>query len=177
MEIYKFRSMYDGSDSMPTPTKETKRRPARHPCRADLSAKLSLDELPQLLNVVFIGNMSLVGPRPHAIQAKAAGDHYDGSGRRLFRAAPLCKPGITGWAQVNGWRGETDSRGKILRPRRTRSLLHRKWSILFDFYIVAAHAFRTDPRRRCLLTAPISAAQNPTGACGCPYSRSRCGST
>lgn len=62
----------------------------------------SLDELPQLLNVIK-GEMSLVGPRPHAV----AHDRYYGAIIRDYRERQSVKPGITGWAQVNGFRGET----------------------------------------------------------------------
>src|SRR6202030_2555185 len=71
--------------------------------------KTSLDELPQLFNVVFTGNLSLVGPRPHAIHAKAEEHLYDEAVDGYF-ARHRVKPGITGWAQIHGWRGETDSK-------------------------------------------------------------------
>ena len=87
--------------------------------------KTSLDELPQLFNVVFKGNLSLVGPRPHAVQAKAENRLYDEVVDGYF-ARHRVKPGITGWAQINGWRGETDTRRKDPAPRRARPLLHRE---------------------------------------------------
>ena len=102
--------------------------------------KTSLDELPQLFNVVFTGNMSLVGPRPHAIQAKAAEHLYDEAVDGYF-ARHRVKPGITGWAQINGWRGETDSREKILRRVEHDLYYIENWSILFDLYIVLRTPF------------------------------------
>ena len=92
----------------------------------------SLDELPQLLNVLA-GDMSLVGPRPHAI---AHDEHYanllDGYLRRH-----RVKPGITGWAQANGFRGETDTLDKM-RGRLEHDLFYiAHWSPLLDLRILA----------------------------------------
>ena len=102
--------------------------------------KTSLDELPQLFNVVFTGNLSLVGPRPHAINAKAADHLYDEAVDGYF-ARHRVKPGITGWAQINGWRGETDSREKIQRRVEHDLFYIENWSILFDLYIMARTPF------------------------------------
>jgi putative colanic acid biosynthesis UDP-glucose lipid carrier transferase len=91
----------------------------------------SLDELPQLFNVLR-GDMSLVGPRPHAV---AHNEAY----RRLIHGYMLrhkVKPGITGWAQVNGWRGETDSIDKM-KSRLEHDLEYvRNWSLLLDLKIL-----------------------------------------
>ncbi|WP_044411482.1 undecaprenyl-phosphate glucose phosphotransferase [Thiomicrospira microaerophila] len=91
----------------------------------------SLDELPQLINVLK-GNMSLVGPRPHA---KAHNELY----RQLipqYMQRHLVKPGITGWAQVNGWRGETDKIEKM--QKRVEFDLHyiKNWSLALDIRIL-----------------------------------------
>jgi putative colanic acid biosynthesis UDP-glucose lipid carrier transferase len=94
--------------------------------------KTSLDELPQFFNVLS-GTMSIVGPRPHAV---AHNEAY----RNIIRGYMLrhkTKPGITGWAQVNGLRGETDSLDKM-RNRVMYDIDYiRKWSILFDLKIIA----------------------------------------
>jgi lipopolysaccharide/colanic/teichoic acid biosynthesis glycosyltransferase len=102
--------------------------------------KTSLDELPQLLNVVFGGNLSLVGPRPHATHAKAASHLYDQVVDGYF-ARHRVKPGITGWAQVNGWRGETDTPEKIQRRVEHDLFYIENWSIFFDLYILLRTPF------------------------------------
>ena len=93
--------------------------------------KSSLDELPQLINVLQ-GNMSLVGPRPHAV----AHNEQFGAVIDEYFARHRVKPGITGWAQVNGLRGETDTPEKM--RRRVEFDLHYidNWSILFDIRIL-----------------------------------------
>jgi len=99
--------------------------------------KSSIDELPQLLNVLA-GDMSVVGPRPHATKAKA--------GNVLYREAVedyamryRVKPGITGWAQVNGWRGETDTTEKLEKRVEHDLYYIANWSPLLDVVII----FRT----------------------------------
>ena len=101
--------------------------------------KTSLDELPQLLNVLQ-GDMSIVGPRPHPVAMKAAG-------RQLeevvddYAARHRVKPGITGWAQVNGWRGETDTEEKI-RKRVEHDLYYiENWSLWLDIRIILKTVF------------------------------------
>jgi putative colanic acid biosynthesis UDP-glucose lipid carrier transferase len=92
--------------------------------------RTSLDELPQLLNVLK-GEMSLVGPRPHAIphdeQFAALIDGYS--------ARHSVKPGITGWAQVNGFRGETDTIEKMKRRVEHDLYYINNWSVLLDLRI------------------------------------------
>ena len=70
--------------------------------------------------VVFKGNLSLVGPRPHAVNAKAEARLYDEAVDGYF-ARHRVKPGITGWAQINGWRGETDTQEKDRKSTRLNS--------------------------------------------------------
>ena len=93
--------------------------------------KTSLDELPQFFNVLQ-GNMSIVGPRPHAV---AHNELY----RKLIKGYMVrhkVKPGITGWAQVNGWRGETDTLEKM-KNRIDYDLAYlRNWSLRLDLYII-----------------------------------------
>ena len=102
--------------------------------------KTSLDELPQLFNVVLKGNLSLVGPRPHAVNAKAQAVLYNDAVDGYF-ARHRVKPGITGWAQVNGWRGETDTDEKIQRRVEHDLYYIENWSVLFDLYIVLRTPF------------------------------------
>jgi putative colanic acid biosynthesis UDP-glucose lipid carrier transferase len=95
---------------------------------------LSLDELPQLFNVIQ-GSMSLVGPRPHA---STQNEEY----RRLIRGYMLrhkVRPGITGLAQVNGWRGETDTLSKMEKRIECDHRYIREWSLWLDLKIL----FRT----------------------------------
>ena len=136
IEVYKFRSMYvDQCDA--TASRLVAKGDPRVTRVGRFIRKTSLDELPQLFNVVFKGNLSLVGPRPHAIHAKAENRLYDEAVDGYF-ARHRVKPGITGWAQVNGWRGETETHEKI--QRRVEHDLHyiENWSVLFDLYILAA---------------------------------------
>jgi Undecaprenyl-phosphate glucose phosphotransferase len=139
IEVYKFRSMYVDQGDATAAQLVTKGDP-RVTRVGRFIRKASLDELPQLFNVVFKGNLSLVGPRPHAVNAKAEARRYDEAVDGYF-ARHRVKPGITGWAQINGWRGETDTHEKI--QRRVEHDLHyiENWSVLFDFYIVARTPF------------------------------------
>ncbi len=139
VEIYKFRSMYV-EDSDATASKLVTRNDPRVTRVGRFIRKTSLDELPQLFNVVFTGNLSLVGPRPHAIHAKAEEHLYDEAVDGYF-ARHRVKPGITGWAQINGWRGETDSKEKIQRRVEHDLYYIENWSILFDLYIVLRTPF------------------------------------
>jgi Undecaprenyl-phosphate glucose phosphotransferase len=139
IEVYKFRSMYVESTDV-TAAKLVTRDDPRVTRIGRFIRKTSLDELPQLLNVVFSGNLSLVGPRPHATHAKAANHLYDQVVDGYF-ARHRVKPGITGWAQVNGWRGETDTPEKIQRRVEHDLFYIENWSVLFDIYILLKTPF------------------------------------
>ena len=94
----------------------------------------SLDELPQLFNVLK-GEMSLVGPRPHPLNTKAADKLYtDVVARYAFRHR--MKPGMTGWAQVNGWRGETKTVEQIESRVACDLEYIENWSVWFDLKIL-----------------------------------------
>ena len=131
--VYKFRSMYVDQCDHAASKLVTKGDP-RVTRVGGFLRRTSLDELPQLINVLK-GELSLVGPRPHAMQAKAEGRIYDDVVDGYF-ARHRVKPGITGWAQVNGWRGETDVVEKI-EQRVAHDLYYiENWSALFDLRIL-----------------------------------------
>jgi Undecaprenyl-phosphate glucose phosphotransferase len=135
IEVYKFRSMYvDQCDH--TAAKLVQRGDPRVTRFGAFIRKASIDELPQLINVLIKGNLSLVGPRPHAVHAKAESRLYDEAVDGYF-ARHRVKPGITGWAQISGWRGETDTQEKIQRRVEHDLYYIENWSVLFDLFILA----------------------------------------
>ena len=134
IEVYKFRSMYaDQADHRAI--RQVTRDDPRVTRVGRIIRKTSLDELPQLFNVVFRGNLSLVGPRPHAVEGRASNQLFEEVADGYF-ARHRVKPGITGWAQVNGWRGETDTEEKLVRRVEFDLYYIENWSVLFDLYIV-----------------------------------------
>ena len=139
VEIYKFRSMY--TDQLDVTAERLVTRGDPRVTRVGrFIRKTSMDELPQLFNVVFKGNLSLVGPRPHAVHAKAADRQYDVVVDGYF-ARHRVRPGITGWAQINGWRGETDTPLKIQRRVEHDLAYIENWSLFFDLYILMITPF------------------------------------
>ena len=138
VEVFKFRSMYtELSDA--TASKLVTRDDPRVTPVGRFIRRTSIDELPQLFNVL-LGNMSLVGPRPHATQAKAGQDLYQDVVQEYY-ARHRVKPGVTGWAQVNGWRGETDTHDKIQSRVEYDLYYIDNWSVLLDLYIIAITPF------------------------------------
>src|SRR6185312_5420531 len=133
IEVLKFRTMYaDKTDA--NAEQLTQRNDPRITRVGAFLRRTSLDELPQFLNVVR-GEMSIVGPRPHALAAKAGTLLYQDA-VKYYDARHRVKPGITGWAQVNGWRGETDTVEQI-RKRVEHDLYYiEHWSILLDLKII-----------------------------------------
>ena len=133
VEVYKFRSMFvDDGDA--TASKLVTRNDPRVTPVGRVIRKTSIDELPQLFNVLT-GQLSLVGPRPHATQAKAAEILYEQVVDGYF-ARHKVKPGITGWAQINGWRGETDTREKIENRVKFDLEYIDHWSLALDLKII-----------------------------------------
>jgi Undecaprenyl-phosphate glucose phosphotransferase len=136
MVVYKFRSMKIHKESEHTITQAKKNDSRLTPIGGFLRST-SLDELPQFINVVQ-GRMSIVGPRPHAIQHN---HHYKELIPRYMLRHKM-KPGITGWAQINGLRGETDTLGKM--EARVRFDLHylEHWSLFLDIKIIFMTIFK-----------------------------------
>jgi Undecaprenyl-phosphate glucose phosphotransferase len=134
IEVYKFRSMYVDMCDAKASKLVTKDDPRVTPVGRFIR-KASLDELPQLFNVLK-GELSLVGPRPHATASRA--------GERLYNevvdgyyARHRMKPGITGLAQIHGWRGETDTEEKLQRRVEYDIQYIDTWSVWMDLYILA----------------------------------------
>ncbi len=134
VEVYKFRSLYTHMTDHSVQKSVTKDDP-RVTRVGRFIRKTSIDELPQLINVVLKGNLSLVGPRPHAVNQKIENRQFDEAVDGYF-ARHRVKPGITGWAQINGWRGELTSPEKI-KMRVEHDLYYiENWSLLLDFMIL-----------------------------------------
>jgi len=138
IEIFKFRSLrHDQAD--PLARTVVTRDDPRVTRVGRFIRKTSIDELPQLLNVLR-GELSLVGPRPHAVEANTANKLWEEVVDGYF-ARHRVKPGITGWAQINGWRGEVNTPEK-LQNRVEHDLYYiENWSLLFDLYILLRTPF------------------------------------
>lgn len=139
IDVYKFRSLYH-HQADPTASKVVTRNDPRVTRVGRFIRKTSLDELPQLFNVVLKGNLSLIGPRPHAVQSKLENRLFDEAVDGYF-ARHRVKPGITGWAQINGWRGEVDTDEKIQKRVEYDLYYIENWSVLFDLYILLKTPF------------------------------------
>jgi Undecaprenyl-phosphate glucose phosphotransferase len=130
---YKFRTMHHGMTDL-LGDRQATRGDSRVTRIGKWLRALSLDELPQLLNVLK-GNMSIVGPRPHPPNTKAEDKLFsDVVAKYAFRHR--VKPGITGWAQVNGWRGETRTVEQIENRVACDLAYIENWSIWFDLRIM-----------------------------------------
>jgi len=131
--VYKFRTMYHHMADV-SGARQTSRNDPRVTRVGQFLRSTSLDELPQLFNVIT-GDMSLVGPRPHALASCAGGKLYEDVVAE-YAARYRVKPGITGWAQVNGWRGETDTVDKISKRVEYDIAYIENWSIGLDLWIL-----------------------------------------
>ncbi|HEX8168553.1 MAG TPA: exopolysaccharide biosynthesis polyprenyl glycosylphosphotransferase [Beijerinckiaceae bacterium] len=126
--IYKFRTMHVHEDGLVRQATEGDERVTRI---GRILRRWNIDELPQLVNVL-VGDMSLVGPRPHAVPHNQAFERRIG----LYARRHNVKPGITGWAQVNGLRGPTDTEEKM-RARVEYDLYYiDNWSLALDLQII-----------------------------------------
>jgi putative colanic acid biosynthesis UDP-glucose lipid carrier transferase len=135
IRVWKFRSMTVCEDG-DTVTQAT-RGDSRYTKIGEFLRKTSLDELPQFFNVLQ-GTMSIVGPRPHAV---AHNEQY----RQIipgYMLRHLVKPGITGWAQINGWRGETNTIHKMRKRIEFDLEYMREWSLWLDMKIIFLTIFR-----------------------------------
>lgn len=133
IQIYKFRTMYEDRHD-PDAENLTVRNDSRVTKVGAILRRFSLDELPQLFNVLR-GEMSVVGPRPHAVEAKAGGKRYEEVIAEYANRHKV-KPGITGWAQVNGWRGNTATEHDLIGRVQHDLYYIEHWSLLFDLSIM-----------------------------------------
>jgi Undecaprenyl-phosphate glucose phosphotransferase len=133
VEVFKFRSMYtDKSD--PTAKQAVTKNDPRVTRVGRIIRKTSIDELPQFFNSLM-GSLSLVGPRPHAVAAQSHNLLYTEVVDGYF-ARHKVKPGVTGWAQINGWRGEMDTDEKIRKRTEFDLYYIENWSLWFDLKIL-----------------------------------------
>lgn len=135
-KVWKFRTMSvceDNDDDI----RQAQKNDSRLTPIGGFLRRTSLDELPQFFNVLF-GNMSIVGPRPHAV----AHNELYRSKINSYMLRHKIKPGITGWAQVNGWRGETDTLEKMQKRIDFDLYYIRHWSIAMDIKIVFMTIFK-----------------------------------
>ena len=138
IEVLKFRTMYHGSGDS-TGGKQTQRGDTRVTRIGGFLRRFSLDELPQLINVVQ-GSMSLVGPRPHPVGMRTQ-DLLCHEIVEDYAHRHRVKPGITGWAQVHGYRGATEDLEQ-LRMRTEHDLYYiEEWSLFLDIKIILMTIF------------------------------------
>jgi Undecaprenyl-phosphate glucose phosphotransferase len=133
IEVWKFRTMYEHCAD-PNVVSQTTSNDPRVTRVGRFLRRSSLDELPQLFNILN-GTMSLVGPRPHAPETKAEGRKFEVVVDR-YAARHRVKPGITGLAQVSGWRGETDTVEKIEQRVKYDLYYIEHWSVWLDIWIL-----------------------------------------
>ncbi|MEQ1954796.1 undecaprenyl-phosphate glucose phosphotransferase [Mesorhizobium sp. CN2-181] len=139
VEVYKFRSMYV-EQSDPTAKKTVTKNDPRVTRVGRFIRKTSIDELPQFFNALF-GSLSLVGPRPHAVAAQSHNLLYTEVVDGYF-ARHRVKPGVTGWAQINGWRGEMDTDEKIKMRTEYDLFYIENWSLWLDLKILVLTPIR-----------------------------------
>ena len=139
IEVWKFRTMYTADSAPNGPMRQATKDDPRVTRLGHILRKSSLDELPQFINVL-LGDMSIVGPRPHAVTHTYEGQQFEEI-IDSYAARHRVKPGITGWAQINGWRGETDTVEKIKKRVEFDLFYIENWSIWFDFYIICKTVF------------------------------------
>jgi len=134
VDVYKFRTMHWNPAADAGKLKQTSRQDARVTRVGRFLRSSSLDELPQLFNVLK-GDMSLVGPRPHAVNMRTE-DRLGCEITDSYAHRHRVKPGITGWAQINGARGATDTAAQLCRRVELDIYYIEHWSLLFDLTIL-----------------------------------------
>ncbi len=138
IEVWKFRTM-NADINDPGGAVQATRNDSRVTRLGGFLRKSSLDELPQFINVLA-GDMSVVGPRPHPVGLRSSGRPFEEIVNR-YAARHRVKPGITGWAQVNGWRGETDTLEKLEKRVECDLYYIDNWSVWFDLVIIIKTIF------------------------------------
>lgn len=133
--VWKFRTMKVMEDT--GPIVQASKNDSRITPLGHILRRTSLDELPQFFNVLA-GGMSIVGPRPHAVS------HNEEYRKKVefYMLRHKVKPGITGWAQINGWRGETDTLDKMKMRIKFDLFYIKHWSLWFDLKIIFLTIFR-----------------------------------
>ena len=134
IDVYKFRTMRVAEDGQRVD--QAQKNDPRVTRVGKFLRRTSLDELPQLINVLR-GEMSLVGPRPHAL----AHNHYYRERLDRYANRHSVKPGLTGWAQIHGFRGPTEDPEKMRRRVQLDLYYIENWSLWLDLKIVAATPF------------------------------------
>lgn len=140
-KLFKFRSMLQNDDTV-SGTQSTRENDPRITRIGKILRKYSIDELPQFINVLF-GSMSVVGPRPHRkyLNRQLQQNVYH------YMLRHYVKPGITGWAQINGWRGPTDTEEQR-RQRTLHDLWYiENWTFLLDIKIIVLTIFSSKVRK------------------------------
>ena len=133
---YKFRTMTVNSDSDKI---QAQLNDSRITSIGNFLRKSNIDELPQFMNV-FLGNMSIVGPRPHMLKHTQQYSELI----RHYKVRHFVKPGITGWAQVNGFRGLTDELWKMEKRVEYDMEYLEKWNFFWDIKIIFLTMFGND---------------------------------
>lgn len=136
IKVYKFRTMIEHHEANGKVTQATQ-DDKRITSFGRFLRRTSLDELPQFINVLQ-GRMSIVGPRPHALSHN---ELYKDT-IHIYMQRHRMKPGITGWAQINGWRGETDTLTKMQKRVEYDLYYINNWSLAFDLKIIFLTLFR-----------------------------------
>ncbi len=134
IDVLKFRSMHH-ADADPAARRVVSRDDPRVTRVGRFLRRSSIDELPQLWNVLR-GDLSLVGPRPHAVDARSSGQERFERIVHGYSARHRLPPGITGWAQVNGWRGEIDDPAKLAARFEHDLWYIENWSPWLDLRIL-----------------------------------------